>query len=138
MLTPEEEQELRSKIKKELELKNIQVHEDQLKRKEQYNITIEREKMIQDIILEEEEKFYKSKGYLKYTSHTGHIYWLTPEEFEARSHRKKTKRKRKPQKSEEKSTKLVVDWKYLLAMIIILSGGLTIIFFLIKFIAKIV
>ncbi|HDS09527.1 MAG TPA: hypothetical protein ENN73_04800 [Firmicutes bacterium] len=138
MLNPEEEKELRTKIQKELEEKNFKSVKEQKKRKEQYDTMLEREKMIQKIIIEEEEKFYQSRGYVKYTSHTGNIYWLTPEEYETKMSRRKTRRKKKHDSKDGKTTKLVLDWKYLIALISILGIGLVVIFLLINFISKLI
>ncbi len=140
MLKPEEEIVLRAKVKKELENQNKKKKVIQKKRIQEYKDILEREKQIQGIIQEEEETFYSEKGFKKYTSRTGNIYWLSPEEYEQRMKKRKSHRRRSESKnnSTEKSSKLVFDWKYFFAMLFILSSIFFVIFLLIKYLSNII
>ncbi|MCK4668013.1 hypothetical protein KAU33_14760 [Candidatus Dependentiae bacterium] len=140
MLKPEEEIALREKVKKELEEQNKKKKVIQKKRIQEYKNILEREKQVQEIIWEEEETFYSEKGFKKYISRTGNIYWLSPEEYEQKmkkrkSHRRKSRSKNNPN---GKSSKLVFDWKYFFAMLFILSSIFTAIFLLIKYLSTII
>lgn len=140
MLKPEEERELREKVKKELEEQNKKKKVIQKKRIQEYKNILEREKHIQEIIQEEEETFYSEKGFKKYISRTGNIYWLSPEEYEQRMKKRKSHRRKSKSKnnSNDKSSKLVFDWKYFFAMLFILSSIFTAIFLLIKYLSNII
>ena len=140
MLKPEEEKALRAKVKKELEEQTLQKKIVQKKREQEYKNILEREKQIQKIIQEEEETFYSEKGFIKYTSRTGNIYWLSPEEYEQRMKKRKSHRRKSTSKnnSKEKSSKLVFDWKYFFAMLFILSIIFFAMFLLIKYLSNII
>ncbi len=140
MLKPEEEKELREKVKKELEDQNKKNKVIQIKRIQEYKNILEREKHIQIIIQEEEEAFYSKKGFIKYTSRTGNIYWLSPEEYEQRMKKRKSHRRKSESKnnSKEKSSKLVFDWKYFFAMLFILSSIFFAMFLLIKYLSNLI
>ena len=125
MLSPEEELELREKVRRELEeaeaerIRQKRLLEEQEKKK---RLEQERER----IILEEKEKFYKEWGLHKYVNHFGRVEWLTPEEIEDRK-KKVVRRKRvnsKHSKHHSRRVRKVLDL-VLLGVVLLVGVGVT-------------
>ncbi|MCK4590739.1 MAG: hypothetical protein KAT86_03220, partial [Candidatus Latescibacteria bacterium] len=92
VLSPDEVRQLREKVRRELEqAESEESRQKQLQEQEEKQKQLEADR--QQIVLEEQEKFYKERGLQKYLNHYGKVEWLTPEQIEAR--RKKTVRRKK-------------------------------------------
>jgi hypothetical protein len=108
-LTPEEEKKIREQIRKELEKKENNL----LKNKDKESI--ERKKLADAevralIKAEEEEKFYKERGFVQYKNRYGETEWLTPEEVKKRrTARKKRRPSRTQAKKRRKLLKILIN-----------------------------
>ncbi len=125
MLSPEQERQLREKVRRELEETEAErIRQRQLQEEEERKRLLEEER--QRIILEEREKFYRERGLQKYVNHFGRVEWLTPEQIEARK-RKIVQRKKghsKHSKHHSSRKRKVLDL-VLLGVVVLAGVGVT-------------
>ncbi len=130
MLSPDERRQLREKVRKELEQAEVEKsRQEQLKEQEEKEKQLEADR--QQIVLEEQEKFYKERGLQKYLNHYGKVEWLTPEQIEARE--KQTVRRKKSRSKHSKrhsSRKRMVLDTMLLGLVVLV--GLAVTFYLMR------
>lgn len=106
-LIPDEEKKLREQIRKELEERERRMIESREKEESERHENLEN-RFRQQIIEEEEARFFSERGYVKYVNRHGGTEWLTPEEAERRHNRRRSK---KPSRQRTKKRKnLFVQW----------------------------
>ncbi len=115
-LTPEEEKRLREKIRKDLEERERRLRESKQREEEARQMQIE-ERIRQKIKEEEEEQFFKEKGYVKYINHRGEVEWLTPEEAKKRQGRRRTKKTSSRHRRRQK--RKILQWAVNIGMILL-------------------
>ncbi len=88
-LTPQEEKQLREKIRKELEEREQRLLSARSKKEDTRRERLETR--IRNQIKEEEEvEYFTSKGYVKHKNRYGEVEWLPPEEAEQRKNRRRS------------------------------------------------
>lgn len=90
-LTPDEEKKLREEIRKKLEEREKRILE-QKKHDEDAKLNHLEERLRAKIKEEEEEKYFRERGYVKYKNRHNEIEWLLPEEAEKRKNSRRTSR----------------------------------------------
>lgn len=107
-LTPDEEKQLREQIRRDLQERERRMLES--KEKEQGDRQKNLESRIrQQIVDEEEEKYFSEKGYVKYINRHGSVEWLTPQEAEERQNRRRSQKKSSGRRARRRKS-FIVKW----------------------------
>lgn len=106
-LTPDEEKKLREQIRKELEERERRLQESREKEEGRRHETLEN-RFRQQIIEEEEERFFGERGYVKYVNRYGGTEWVTPEEAERRQNRRRSQKSSRRRSKKRRS--LLLQW----------------------------
>lgn len=115
-LTPEEEQNLREEIRRDLEEREHRMSESKEKEQVKRQQSLE-SRIRQQIFEEEEERYFTERGYIKYVNRYGGVEWLTPEEAEQRQERRRSKKKSSGRRARRRNS-LILKW--------LINGGIVI------------
>ena len=118
-LTPEEEQQLREQIRASLEAREQQrstvQHQEDQGRQQQLE-----ERLRQQIAEEEEERFYRERGYVQHKNRQGIIEWVTPEEAERRAGRRSKRKSSGRRKIRQRNQ--ILQWALNIALVTVALG----------------
>lgn len=118
-LTPDEEKKLRDEIRKELSERETRM-KDSSKKEESKRLELLESRIRQQIVEEEEEKYFKERGYVKYINRHGSVEWLMPEEARQRAQRRRSKKSSSYHRRSR--NRKMIQW-FLNAGMIIVAGG---------------
>lgn len=90
-LSPEEIEELRARVRAELEAEEAR---RQRYVREREPRTSARAMRIRQIEREEEERFYRERGYRRFVDRAGHVRWLSPEQAQRWEEERQKRRRR--------------------------------------------
>jgi hypothetical protein len=107
-LTPDEEKRLREQIRSELRERERRMTESKQKEETGRQKNLE-SRIRQQIVEEEEERYFTERGYVKYVNRYGGAEWLTPEEAEKRQSRRRNKKK-SPGRRVKRQKRIILKW----------------------------
>ena len=120
-LTPEEEKKLREEIRKKLEAREERYRESKQKEEELRRQRLE-DRLRAKIREEEEEKYYRERGYVQYKNRHGEVEWVTPEEKEKRQNSRRTRKVSSRRKRQKR--KKMLRWATTALMLFLAVGVL--------------
>lgn len=116
-LTPEEEKRLREQIRKDLRERERRMLESNQKEETSRQKNLE-SRIRQQIVEEEEERYFTEQGYVKYVNRYGGVEWLMPEEAEKRQGRRRSKKKSSGRRTQRRKRTLL-KWAINLSIILV-------------------
>ncbi len=84
VLTPEEEAQVRARVRERLLAKEAEARAQEEAHQAQRLRRLEAERLRWKVIEEETERFHRERGRVRYVSSSGQVLWLTPEEISRR------------------------------------------------------
>ncbi|MCU0611934.1 MAG: hypothetical protein MUE60_09115 [Candidatus Eisenbacteria bacterium] len=93
-LTPEEEEEVRFRVRERLRAGETETRAREELRHAERQRRSEGERLRWQVVQEETERFHRDRGRVRYVSSTGQVLWLTPEDISLRRSRRLRGRKK--------------------------------------------